>query len=50
MSVLEGDFSKMYSHAQAAKQSVQRTIKEEGVKGFADVAVSQNASESICQM
>ncbi len=50
MSVLEGNFTSMYGEAQGAKLSIQKTIKEEGVKGFADVAVSKNVSDGVCHL
>lgn len=50
MTVLEGNFATMYGEAQAAKMSMQQTIKDEQVKGFADVVVSGNVSEGICHL
>ncbi len=50
MTVLEGEFSKMYGEAQAAKMSIQQTIKDNAVKGFADIVVSSNISEGICHL
>ncbi len=50
VTVLEGIFDKMYGEAQAAKMSMQQTIKDEQVKGFADVVVSSNTSEGICHL
>ena len=50
MTVLEGHFSKMYGEAQAAKMSMQQVIKDEQVKGFADVVVSSNISDGICHL
>ena len=48
--MVEGDYSHMYGEAQAAKVSLQNAIKEEGVKGFADVVVTNNTSEGICHL
>lgn len=50
VTVLEGDYSKMYGEAQAAKMSIQQTIKDDNVKGFADIVVSSNISEGICHL
>ena len=50
VAVVEGDYSHMYGEAQAAKVSLQNAIKEEGVKGFADVVVTNNTSEGICHL
>lgn len=47
---LEGDFSKMYAEAQAAKSSIRQALRDESVKGFADVIVSTNVSEGICHV
>ncbi|XP_067137422.1 LOW QUALITY PROTEIN: solute carrier family 12 member 6-like [Centruroides vittatus] len=49
-SVLEGDYSKMYSESQAAKLSLRRIMEEEKVKGFADVVVAKNVSDGICHL
>ena len=50
VTVVEGTFDKMYGEAQAAKLSIQQTIKDEGVKGFADVVVSGDISEGVCHL
>ncbi|QQP58280.1 Uncharacterized protein FKW44_003544, partial [Caligus rogercresseyi] len=50
VTVLEGHFGKMYGEAQAAKFSIQQVIKEEGVKGFADVVVSKDISDGVCHL
>ncbi|XP_003744033.1 solute carrier family 12 member 6 [Galendromus occidentalis] len=49
-SVLEGDYQKMAAEAQASKQSLKRVIREEKVKGFAQVVVSTNVVSSIGHM
>ena len=48
--MLEGTYAKMYGEAQAAKMSIQQTIKDTGVKGFADIVVSSNISDGICHL
>lgn len=48
--MLEGDYGKMYGEAQAAKMSIQQTIKDDNVKGFADIVVSSNISDGICHL
>jgi len=40
----------MYAEAQAARISIRQGLKDEGVKGFADVVVSNNVSEGICHV
>ena len=50
VSVVEGDYGKMYGEAQAAKMSLQQTIKDEHVKGFADIVVSSNVSDGLCHL
>merc|ERR1719220_3241229 len=47
---LEGEFSAMYAESQAARNSIRQGLGEEGVKGFADVVVSNNISEGICHL
>jgi hypothetical protein len=47
---LEGEFSAMYAESQAARNSIRQGLGEEGVKGFADVVVSNNISEGICHV
>ena len=49
-SCLEGDFSKMSAESQAAKNSLRASLREEGVKGFADVVVSNNVTDGICHV
>jgi hypothetical protein len=50
VTVLEGEYSKMYGEAQAARLSIQQSIKQESVKGFPDVVVSRNVSDGICHL
>jgi hypothetical protein len=50
VTVIEGTFDKMYGEAQAARLSLSQGIKDEGVKGFPDVVVSQNVSAGICHL
>ncbi|CAB4064973.1 SLC12A4_6 [Lepeophtheirus salmonis] len=40
----------MYGEAQAAKFSIQQVIKDEAVKGFADVVVSKDISDGVCHL
>ena len=47
---LEGDFSKMFAEAQAAKNSIRQGLRDEGCKGFSDVVVSNNVTEGICHV
>uniref|UniRef100_A0A1W7R9K3 Solute carrier family 12 member 4 n=1 Tax=Hadrurus spadix TaxID=141984 RepID=A0A1W7R9K3_9SCOR len=49
-SVLEGDYSKMYSEAQAAKQSLRKMMEDEKVKGFADVVVTKCVTDGISHL
>eukprot|EP00095_Tigriopus_kingsejongensis_P012275 maker-scaffold577_size191314-snap-gene-0.33 protein:Tk12275 transcript:maker-scaffold577_size191314-snap-gene-0.33-mRNA-1 annotation:"solute carrier family 12 member 4 isoform x2" len=50
VTVVEGNYVKMSGESQAAKMSVQQTIKDEGVKGFAEVVASKNVSDGICHL
>ncbi|XP_071744574.1 solute carrier family 12 member 4 isoform X6 [Lepeophtheirus salmonis] len=50
VTVLDGHFGKMYGEAQAAKFSIQQVIKDEAVKGFADVVVSKDISDGVCHL
>lgn len=47
LSVIEGEFSRQYGEAQAARQSVRKEMEKEKVKGFADVLVAKNITQSI---
>jgi hypothetical protein len=38
----------MFAESQAARNSIRQTLKDEGVKGFADVIVSKNVTDGIC--
>uniref|UniRef100_A0A224YRZ2 Kazachoc n=1 Tax=Rhipicephalus zambeziensis TaxID=60191 RepID=A0A224YRZ2_9ACAR len=49
-SVLEGEYSKMYSECQASKQSLKKVLEEERVKGFADVVAGGNTIDAICHL
>ena len=44
---LDGEFSKMFAESQAAKNSIRQSLRDEGVKGFADVVVSTNVIDGI---
>ena len=50
VTVLEGAYGNLVGECEAARKSIQNTIKEEGVKGFADIVVSNNVSDSICHL
>ncbi len=50
VTVLEGNYTQMYSEAQAAKLSIQQQIKQEQVKGFSDVVVTPNISDGVCHL
>ena len=47
---LEGEFSQMYAEAQAAKISLRQGLRDEGVKGFADVCVSSRSTDGIAHV
>ncbi|UYV78085.1 hypothetical protein LAZ67_16000051 [Cordylochernes scorpioides] len=49
-SVLEGEYGKMYSESQAARQSLKRLMDEKKVKGFTDVVVAKDVSQGICYL
>ena len=40
----------MYAEAQAVRNSIRQALRDEGVKGFADVVVSTNTTEGICHV
>ena len=40
----------MYAEAQAAKNSIRQGLRDEGVKGFADVVVSHNVTDGIAHV
>ncbi|WAR11535.1 S12A6-like protein [Mya arenaria] len=46
-SVLEGKWKERYADAQAARQNLQKVIDSTGVKGFADVIVSESVTDTI---
>ncbi|XP_037069284.1 solute carrier family 12 member 4-like isoform X4 [Pollicipes pollicipes] len=47
VTVLEGDFSKTYGEAQAARLSIRKELDHEKVKAFVDVLAAQNVIEAI---
>ena len=47
---LEGEFSQMYAESAAAKISLKQCLRDEGVKGFADVCVSNKVTDGICHV
>ncbi|KAG8200488.1 hypothetical protein JTE90_000568 [Oedothorax gibbosus] len=48
--VLEGEYTKRHSEAQAAKLSLKKTMTEEKVKGFADVVVSPSVANALSHL
>ena len=40
----------MYAESQAVRNSIRTALRDEGVKGFADVVVSANTTEGICHV
>lgn len=49
-SVIGGDFTRAYSEAMAAKQSLRKTMEEERVKGFADILVANDITEGLSDL
>ncbi|XP_052816164.1 solute carrier family 12 member 6-like isoform X2 [Mya arenaria] len=49
-SVLEGKWKERYADAQAARQNLQKVIDSTGVKGFADVIVSESVTGGLCHL
>lgn len=49
-SVIEGKYMERFNDAQTAKQKLNKTIEQFGVKGFADVLVSENVAVGMCHM
>ncbi|XP_049826721.1 solute carrier family 12 member 4 isoform X2 [Aethina tumida] len=49
-SVVNGDFTRAYGEAMAAKQSLRKTMDEEKVKGFADILVTRNVREGLSNL
>ncbi|KAB7493728.1 Solute carrier family 12 member 6 [Armadillidium nasatum] len=47
VSVIEGEFTKCYGEAQAARQTLRKCMEEEKVKGFVDTMVANNIVEGI---
>ncbi|XP_041375746.1 solute carrier family 12 member 4-like [Gigantopelta aegis] len=50
MSVMKGNFCENFEDAQAVKESLDKLMKNYGVKGFSDVCVSETVSEGICHL
>ncbi|CAH0562337.1 unnamed protein product [Brassicogethes aeneus] len=46
-SVVNGDFTRSYGDAMAAKQSLRKTMEEEKVKGFVDILVTRNIRDGL---
>ncbi|XP_022914772.1 solute carrier family 12 member 4 isoform X3 [Onthophagus taurus] len=49
-SVINGDYTKSYGEAMAAKQSLRRTVEEEKVKGFVDILVARDVVEGLSHL
>jgi len=49
-SCLEGEYSHMYAESAAARNSLRQCLRDEGVKGFADVCVSNKVTDGICHV
>ncbi|XP_053401890.1 solute carrier family 12 member 6-like isoform X2 [Mercenaria mercenaria] len=49
-SVLEGKWMDRFADAQAAKQNLQKVIDQTGVKGFADVVVTESVTSGLCHL
>ncbi|CAG0923227.1 unnamed protein product, partial [Notodromas monacha] len=47
VSVVDGDFSRKYGEAQAAKESLRKAMTDEKLKGFVDVLVAQSVINGI---
>lgn len=47
---LNGEFSSMFAESQAARNSIRQALRDEGVKGFAEVVVSNNTTDGICHV
>lgn len=40
----------MFAESQAARNSIRQALRDEGVKGFAEVVVSNNTTDGICHV
>ncbi|KAK9751887.1 Amino acid permease [Popillia japonica] len=49
-SVINGDFTRSYGEAMAAKQSLRKTVEEERVKGFVDILVASNVIDGLAHL
>ncbi|CAG9828614.1 unnamed protein product [Diabrotica balteata] len=49
-SVINGDFTRSYGEAMAAKQSLSKTMEEERVKGFAEILVARDITEGLSDL
>ncbi|CAH1955661.1 unnamed protein product [Acanthoscelides obtectus] len=49
-SVIGGDFTRCCGEAMAAKQSLNKTMEEERVKGFAEILVARNISDGLSHL
>lgn len=50
VTVVEGQFGKMYGEAQAARQSIRQAIESENVKGFPEVVVTESVTDGISHL
>lgn len=50
VSVVEGEFGKMYGESQAARQSIRQAIQAESVKGFPEVVVAESVTDGISHL
>lgn len=49
-SVIGGDYTRSYSDATSAKQSLRKTMDEEKVKGFVDILVARNITDGLSHL
>lgn len=48
--MINGDFTRSYGEAMAAKQSLRKTVEEERVKGFVDILVASNVIDGLAHL
>ncbi|XP_046375245.1 solute carrier family 12 member 4-like isoform X6 [Haliotis rufescens] len=48
--VIEGTFTEKFADAQAAKLTLDKLIKDYGVKGFSDVLIARSVTEGLCHL
>lgn len=49
-SVINGDFTRSYGEAMAAKQNLRKTMEEERVKGFVDILVARDITDGLSNL